>query len=107
MDAHDGAILYYYSANPLLDVPTKLHGKDEAGVDQPFFGRKMTSSFALDDPLRGIQTHDLQFGDITSPAFLFTAVDNALADFASTNTAAVSAHVNATRVDDFYKVELS
>jgi bacillolysin len=38
--------------------------------------------------------------------FPSTPVNNHNADFAATNTAAISAHVNATRVLDFYKGEL-
>lgn len=106
VDAHDGAILYYYSANPLLDVPTRLRGKDENDVDQAFLGRQTTGAFALDDPLRGVRTYDLNFGDIEHAAFPTTPVSNSSADLAAASTAAVSAHVNAARVLDFYKGEL-
>jgi bacillolysin len=106
VEAHDGAILYYYSTNPLLDIPTQLHGKDENDVDQSFFGRAVTNAFALHDPLRGVQTFDLQFGDLEHAAFPTTPVSNNSADFAGANTAAVSAHLNAIRVLDFYKGEL-
>jgi bacillolysin len=106
VDAHDGSVLYYYSANPLLDVPTQLHGQDENGTDQTFFGRVVTSTFTLDDPLRGVRTFDLKFSDIEHAVFPGGPVSNTNADFAATNTAAVSAHVNATRVLDFYKGEL-
>ncbi|MHC1767227.1 MAG: M4 family metallopeptidase [Verrucomicrobiia bacterium] len=106
VDAHDGSILYYYSANPLLDVPTQLHGQDENGADQPFWGLKAINAFTLDDPVRGVRTFDLRFGDLEQDVFPNTPVSNSSADFAGANTAAVSAHLNATRVLDFYKGEL-
>jgi Zn-dependent metalloprotease len=106
VDAHDGAILYYYSANPLLDVPVQLRGQDENGVDQAFFGRTVGDTFTLDDPLRGVTTYDLNFADIETAVFPTTPVHNLHADFATTNTAAISAHINAIRVLDFYKGEL-
>jgi Zn-dependent metalloprotease len=106
VDAHDGSILYYYSANPLLDIPVQLHGKDENGTDLSFFGRKVTGAFALDDPLRGVRTFDLKFGDIERAPLPSVPVSNPSADFDLTNTAAISAHVNAAHVLDFFKGEL-
>jgi Zn-dependent metalloprotease len=81
---------------------------DENGVTQTFFGRLDTSTVCLlDDPLRSVRTFDLRFADIdTDPPVPPRAVEATTSDFAGSNRAAVSAHLNASRVQDFYKVVL-
>jgi len=106
VDAHDGSVLYFYSKNPLLNIPSQLHGQDENGADQPFFGLKLANAFSLYDPLRGVRTFDLKFRDIDHAKLPAKPVSSSKADFALANTAAVSAHVNGGRVLDFYKGEL-
>ena len=83
-----------------------MHGKDENGADLAFLGSILADSFTLYDPLSGVQTFDLQFGDIEQAALPATPVTHNNADFADANTAAVSAHVNAARRSDFFKGEL-
>lgn len=103
VDAHDGAILFYYSAHPTLDKPTKCRGTDEDDLAQEFFGRMSPGGFAMSDPARAIRTFDLKFNDVEKTAQLEEPIQNPNANWLATNKAAVSAHVNATRVYDFYK----
>lgn len=104
VDAHDGKILLYYSATPLLampDIPVKCKGSDVFNTDQEFWGRKTPSGFEMVDPLRFISTYDLQFKDMDTAKPPVEPVKKAVSTF--DNKAAVSAHVNASRVYDFYK----
>lgn len=103
IDAHDGEMLFYYSANPLIDVPSKLRGVDENGDPRQFWGRLVEDEFELNDPLRALKTFDLELGDIDRAPMPAAPVRHGGADFDRSNTAAVSAHVNAMVVYDFYK----
>jgi Zn-dependent metalloprotease len=105
VDAHDGEIVLYYSATPWLglDPASKCKGLDETSAPVDFDGFvNAGGQFEMRDPIRKLRTFDLAFSDILSPAVPGTLVVNASNDFAGANTAAVSAHVNATRVFDFY-----
>ncbi len=103
VDAHDGTLLYDFSANPtLLDIPVKCRGVDELGSDGEFFGRQAGAVFELSDPVRKVRTFDLGLQDLDHTPRPADPVHAAGADFAATNPAAISAHVNATRVFDFY-----
>lgn len=106
VDAHDGALLFYFSAQPALEVPVQCRGLDEDDAPQIFWGRREGAEFELSDPLRAIKTLDLNLGDIERAAVPGRPVAKDNADWADSNRAAVSAHVNATRVYDFYKSEL-
>ncbi len=107
IDAHDGALLFYYSAYPMLgDVPVRCRGLDLDGQKQEFFGRQIGSGFELSDPLRKVTTFDMQLQNIETTTPPGQPVANLGADFAAINQAAISAHVNATRVYDFFKAEL-
>jgi bacillolysin len=104
VDAHNGKVLFYYSATPLLDVPSGCKGTDELGAAQDFYGRQVPTGFEMTDPFRGIKTYDLKRKDLQATAsFPKNAIRSKAANLQSTNTAAVSAHVNATKVYDFYK----
>ncbi|MEO6027709.1 MAG: M4 family metallopeptidase [Candidatus Binatia bacterium] len=101
VDAHDGAVLFYYSSTPTL---VQCFGVDELNVSQKFFGEKTTAnSFELHDTLRALKTFDLGFSDIGNPQLPQHPVTDASGNWHATNTAAVSAHVNAMRVSDFYR----
>jgi len=102
VDAHDGTILLYYSESPWLDFPSLCTGLDELQTPQSFFGFDKGGVFEMRDPLRNIRTLDFQFGNILNDPAPTAAVTHASHDFANTNTAAVSAHVNAMRVYDFF-----
>lgn len=106
VDAHDGSILLYFSSHPMLDVPVKCRGVDENGEVQIFWGQNLGSGFAMNDPLRNIKTFDLNFGNIELTDIPNLPVNSSDSNWTDTNQAAVSAHLNATRVYDFYKSEL-
>ena len=111
VDAHDGEILFCYSAVPTaLPTPARCTGMDEDDQPQTFFGGLVASTGTaclLSDPLRSVRTFDLQFTDIDSdPSVPDRPVEADSSDYGATNRAAVSAHVNAARVQDFYKVVL-
>jgi bacillolysin/neutral peptidase B len=103
VDAHDGAILLYYSATPTITVPSECLGDGEGGNGLEFWGLKLTDEFEMSDPRRAIKTYDMRGQDIDRDPVPHTAVRNASNNWQSTNKAAVSAHVNATKVYDFYK----
>lgn len=103
VDAHTSEILLYYSATPMLDVPSKCQGIDEEGCQCEFWGRKVATNFEMSDPLRAIKTYDLQGGDVNNVPFPADPICYGRNDWSNTNRAAVSAHVNATRVYNFYK----
>ncbi|MBF6302191.1 M4 family metallopeptidase [Nocardia amamiensis] len=111
IDAHDGEILYCYSAVPTaLPRPTRCKGTDEDGVKQTFLGKLASpagTACQLDDPLRAVRTYDLEFADLDSnPPVPNLPVQADSSDFGTAHRAAVSAHLNASRVQDFYKVVL-
>jgi Zn-dependent metalloprotease len=99
VDAHDRKVLFYYSATPALSI---CRGLDELDINQKFYGLLVEDAFELNDPLRKIKTYSLDFKDVGAPVPA-NAIRNAKADFMETNKAAVSAHVNAMKVYDFYK----
>ncbi|MDR6417035.1 M4 family metallopeptidase [Pseudarthrobacter sulfonivorans] len=111
VDAHDGEILFCYSAAPTaLAIPARCTGIDENDDQQAFFGELVaptSTTCRLNDPRRRVRTYDLQFADINNdppdPDFPVEAPDS---DYGVTNRAAVSAHANASRVLDFYNVVL-
>jgi len=110
VDAHDGSILFTYSAvATAVPTPARCTGVDENETQQTFFGSLAGNDTAvlLDDPLRSVRTYDLKFADVdTNPPVPAQPVQAATSDFGTTNRAAVSAHVNAARVQDFYKAVL-
>ena len=103
VDAHNGAVIYYFSSNPVMAPPTpvKCFGDDELGEHQTFLGSPGTAGFEMIDPLRSIRTFDLALGDIAGP-FPSNAITSSVAT-PWTNRSAVSAHVNAMRVQQFYQ----
>lgn len=103
VDAHDGEVVYHFSSAPLLDVPIPCRGLDEDAVQRDFFGlRAGDGTLRLSDPLRGIDTFDHTFGDITSPTLPTVPISHSQVDFAQTHRAGVSAHYYATKVFDFF-----
>jgi bacillolysin len=102
IDAHDGIILFYYSATPLLDVPSRGRGIDEFNSTCEFWVTKTAEGFEMVDPLRLIKTYDHQYKDLDKDPLPIKPIKNIGSNF-SENRAAVSAHVNASRVYDFYK----
>lgn len=109
VDAHDGEILFTYSATPLAvaspgPLPATCRGIDEDGAEHEFFGHGLAAGFELLDPFRSIRTYDLGMADLEDTTkFPSAAVSHPGFDFVDSQKAAVSAHVNAMRVYDFYK----
>lgn len=102
VDAHDGEVLYYYSAAPMLQVPVRCRGRDEMDENGEFFGLSTDGVFEMTDPVRHVRTFDLELGDIDESNLPASPVRNAAADWADSHRAAVSAHLNAKRVYDFF-----
>jgi len=108
VDAQSGEVVFYYSDDPRLaaplppEIPAAMKGVDALNSAAEFFGRQVPTGFEMSDPLRRIKTYDLRGGDIEHPAFPATPVTDAAADLQSTNPAAVSAHVHATVVHNFF-----
>ena len=103
VDAHSGDVLLYYSAIPMLDIPSKCKGIDEGDVQREFWGRQVEGAFEMIDPIRAIKTYDLQLKDLDNAPFPTNVIRNNASDWTGTHRAAISAHVNAMRVYDFYK----
>jgi Zn-dependent metalloprotease len=104
VDAHDGAILFYFSAAPTaVEIPTECLGSGETGASTTFWGLKLPNEFELCDPRRSIKTYDMKGKDMDADPLPTVAVRSATHDWQTSNKAAVSAHVNATKVYDFYK----
>lgn len=107
VDAVSGDILLSYSADPLfastgkaLTPPALLTGKDEDSVVQEMYGTCVGNEFEMSDPQRDIKTFDLGFNDAHPSNLPNHPVRSSSATV--NNPAAVSAHVNATVVWDFY-----
>jgi bacillolysin len=97
VDAHSGEVVYFFSTVRTL---VKCRGVDGLGVLQHFNGDAVPGGgFELHDPFRRLKTYDLGRADLTAP-FPDHPVRNPDAQFP--DPAAVSAHVNAGRVYDFY-----
>jgi bacillolysin len=105
VDAHSGEIIYEFSRVPLfaapLPVPAHMRGVSEDDVDEQFWGCKVNGRFAMADPLRGVETHDLALADIEG-AQLKAPFMSHTADLGGACRALVSAHVNATKVFNFF-----
>jgi bacillolysin len=125
VDAEGGTVLFHYRSSldagasdaaptptasnsgaagpPLL---TECRGRDEFGIEHKFWGSPVAGGgFELSDPLRKVRTYDFALKDIgqTSIQYPEDPIRSAAADLGDTQRAAVSAHVNATRVQDFYR----
>ncbi len=99
VDAHDGQVLFSYSAAPSC-TPTQLKGYDELGTLQKFWGREEGGSFLFEDPVRNIKTYDLnQAAAGSDPPPNPIKVDES--SLGQKFPAAVSAHANATKVYKF------
>lgn len=102
VDAHDGEIVYWFSSAPQLDVPVACRGVDEEGRTRDFFGLTAANEILLSDPMRGIDTYDLNFADITTSNLPAKQVVSATTNFGNGQTAGVTAHVYASLVFDFF-----
>jgi bacillolysin/neutral peptidase B len=103
VDAHDGRVLFYYSAAPTIDIPSECFGDGETGSGLQFWGLKLADGFEMTDPRRSIRTYDMAGKDLSRDPVPAAAIKSTSSNWKSTNKAAVSAHVNATTVYNFYK----
>lgn len=101
IDANDGSLLYQFPNAAFVDIPTRCRGQDEEGQNQVFFGRIDGPEFAMENPFEDIRTFDLGLNPIETAPFPAQTIRNSTSDWQNTHPAAVSAHVNATRVLDF------
>jgi bacillolysin/neutral peptidase B len=100
VDAHDGAILLYWSSAPTL---VKCTGIDEEGLTRTFYGDKTAQGvYALIDSLQRIKTIDLGGLSIDTDPLPTDPVTKNKTKFEDCQ-AAVSAHFNASRVCDFLR----
>lgn len=114
VDARDGRILFHYTTTPcarpaataLPVLPVRCRGLDALGEIREFYGTAVKGGFELTDPQRKLRTYDLQLANISGDTARLpipsSPVHNEQADFSRINPAAISAHVNAARVWDFY-----
>jgi bacillolysin len=101
VDAHDGAILHYWSSTPTAVV--KCQGIDEEGESRTFLGELTADGkFTLVDTLARIKTVDLNGGSIDDANPPTDAVCHTAANFQNFG-GAISAHFNASLVCDFLK----
>jgi bacillolysin len=101
IDAQNGELIYLFPNSAHIDIPSRCQGEDEDGLNQIFFGRMDGSDFIMENPFEDVRTMDLQMQPIETTAVPTDAISNGTNDWQNTNPAAVSAHVNATRVLDF------
>ncbi|WP_183063753.1 M4 family metallopeptidase [Streptomyces sp. gCLA4] len=106
VDAHSGEILKSYGMSPTITVPIRLEGEDEVSARQRFHGSRQNGSFLLHDKWRQIVTYDMDFADIDTAKPPTVAIGSPQADFGAGHRAGVSAHVNAERVERYYRDQL-
>jgi bacillolysin len=119
VDAHDGEIVFYYPSDPMLasaaaravPIPAKCSGEGESQELLEFWttsstGASGAGAFRMIDPLRNIATYDLGFKDLATASLPSEPLISANGDWNDSNRAGVSAHVNLTRVFDFYNTVL-
>lgn len=101
IDAHTSELIYFYPNSAHIDIPTRCRGQDEDGQYQSFFGRLDGPDFRMENPFEDVRTLDLGLQPFETTTLPVDAIGNATSDWQNSNPAAVSAHVNATRVLDF------
>lgn len=103
VDAHTGRIVYLYSSTPTVAVPTKAWGLDEADRQQEMWGSKVDGGFVMVDPLHNLMTYDLELHDVDEGDLPPEPITSTDANFDRQHRGAVTAYINAKRVQDFYK----
>lgn len=112
VDAHTGALLYWFSTAPTVGMPVLCAGIDEDDQPVEFYGSRLLgapglmASFELNDPLRRVRTLNLDFGDLEAAELPTAPVGQATGSFGEDQRAAVTAHSNGAMVQDFYKTVL-
>lgn len=103
VDAHDGAVVYYYGTAPTIGIPVKCKGTDEGGQTVEFYGAKGDGTFSLLDPLRRVRTIDFALGDIDTSTPPTAPLAHNSATFGDEHRGAVTAHHHAALVQDYFK----
>ncbi|HSN44199.1 MAG TPA: hypothetical protein VLR88_09090, partial [Propionibacteriaceae bacterium] len=112
VDAHSGALLYWFSTSPTVGMPVLCTGIDEDDVEVEFYGSRLlaapglAASFELNDPLRRVRTLDLAFDDLESAELPTAPIAFGTGAVGADHRAAVTAHNNGALVQDFYKTVL-
>lgn len=101
IDAHSGELVYLFPNSPHIDVPTLCEGVDEDGKTQTFWGRANVAGFEMENTFEDIWTADMGLQSIETHQPPSSPVTNKTRNWQNANPAAVSAHVNVTRVLDF------
>jgi bacillolysin len=97
-------VLFTYGADPRInDLPVECRGLDELDRPVRFWGRRLAGAFRLDDPQRKSTTFDLAFADMATATLPSGPITSVTVDWGDTSRGAISAHVNAARVLDFYE----
>ena len=99
--ADDGTLLYYFSNQRRIDLPTWCRGEDEEHVDRAFYGHADNGAYAMDNRFEEIRTFDLGHSLLETSPLPTTPINSGSNDWGDTNRAGVSAQVNAARVMDF------
>ncbi|NUK11749.1 M4 family metallopeptidase [Streptomyces lunaelactis] len=106
VDAHTGHVLISYtkalSAAPVERMSVSLTGYCEQEILRTISGVHSYGGYQFDDPFKKVRTHDLGFqvpGRLSSPPLTVQT-----SNIGSSHKGAVSAHFNATRVRDFYRL---
>lgn len=111
VDSEDGEVLFAYSRAPLAtgdrdftppEISQVAFGTDDEGEQHELATRKAGARFELVDANRHITTLDLEGGDLDDPLPGSPATSDS-PEWPDARAAAVSAHVNATRVIRFYR----
>ena len=106
VDAHDGSIVFTYSSNPTALALTDCEGVDESGETIEFYGAPEGEAYVMFDPARSIRTFDFGYNDIMLSPFppqgFPTGIISTSTKPWKSDPGAVSAHVNAMRVQQFY-----
>lgn len=111
VDAEDGRVHFYYSRTPLMEapaadtLPTECDAIDDEGQAQTILTFGTGAGYDLWDPLGKLRTFDLG-GASLSGAEPAAPVHSNAATWTAAAGAAVSAHVNAGIVYDFYRTVL-
>jgi Zn-dependent metalloprotease len=120
VDANTGAVLFYYGSGPTMGpgltpgasypIPVVLKGIDALGATQKFYGNKVGNppEWELHDVDRRIKTYDSLLQNILVVAAAPpTDCVRYNQPFFNKQPAAVSAHVNASRVFLFYQSQMN
>ncbi|TRO51922.1 M4 family peptidase [Candidatus Bathyarchaeota archaeon] len=103
IDANDGTVLLFYSETHFVKIPVQCEGIGALGKSHKFWGSAIGNDYELADPISDVRTYDLKGGDLIKDSLPDKPVANAKSNWEDSNKAAVSAHVNGSKVYNFIK----